>query len=55
MMRFMVGMFSAVSMLSPLLSGQTAESLTLTNGLVIEIHTASFRVTRGYSLVGGDL
>ena len=50
-MRFMLGMFNAVSLLRPMLAAQTAESLTLTNGVVIEIHTASFRVTRGYSLV----
>ena len=50
-MRFMLGMFDAVEILKPLVAGQTAESVTLTNGVVIEIHTASFRVTRGYSLV----
>jgi hypothetical protein len=50
-MRFMLGMFGAVALLNPLLIGQTAESLTLSNGVVIEIHTASFRVTRGYSLI----
>ena len=50
-MRFMLGMFNAVPLLRPMISAQTAESLTLTNGVVIEIHTASFRVTRGYSLV----
>ena len=50
-MRFMLGMFTTVALLSDLITAQTAESLTLRNGVVIEIHTASFRVTRGYSLV----
>ena len=50
-MRFMLGMFGAVPMLVDMIASQTAESITLTNGVVIEIHTASFRVTRGYSLV----
>ena len=50
-MRFMVGMFNAVPLLQAMVGNQTAEILTLTNGVVIEIHTASFRVTRGYSLV----
>lgn len=50
-MRFMTGMFTAVPLLQGMISAQTAESLTLSNGVVIEIHTASFRVTRGYSLV----
>jgi hypothetical protein len=50
-MRFMMGMFNAVALLRGLIENETAETLTLTNGVVIEIHTASFRVTRGYSLV----
>ena len=50
-MRFMLGMFEQVDMLTPLVASQTAESITLNTGVVIEIHTASFRVTRGYSLV----
>ena len=50
-MRFMVGMFNAVPMLQPMIEAKTSESLTLSNGLVVEVHTASFRVTRGYSLV----
>jgi len=50
-MRFMLGMLEAVEMMAPMVEGQTAESITLTNGVCLEIHTASFRVTRGYSLV----
>jgi hypothetical protein len=50
-MRYMVGMFAAVPLLGGMIENETAEILTLTNGVVIEIHTASFRVTRGYSLV----
>jgi hypothetical protein len=48
--RFILGLFRAVPMLEELIEAETAESLSLTNGVVIEIHTASFRVTRGYNL-----
>ncbi len=49
--RFVRGLMENVPLLAPLIEAETADSLTLTNGIVIEIHTASFRVTRGYSLV----
>ena len=49
--RYIMGAFRAVPLLAPLIEAVTADSLTLTTGVVIEIHTASFRVTRGYSLV----
>jgi hypothetical protein len=38
-------------MLSRLVANDTAESIELTNHVVIEVHTASFRSVRGYSLL----
>jgi hypothetical protein len=48
--RFVLGLMTNTEALAPMIEGETADSLTLSNGVVIEIHTASFRVTRGYSL-----
>jgi hypothetical protein len=39
-------------MLSAMVANKTRESIELSNGIVIEVHTASFRSTRGYSLIG---
>jgi hypothetical protein len=47
--RFVTGLLNAVPMLAAMVQDQTAESITLSNRVVIEIATASFRVTRGYS------
>ncbi len=47
--RFAEGMLAAVPMLRALIQDQSAETITLSNRVVIEIHTASFRVTRGYT------
>ncbi|MGI4946936.1 MAG: hypothetical protein ACRYHQ_41330 [Janthinobacterium lividum] len=48
--RFIVGAMQHTEMLRPLIAREATDVLELTNGVVIEIHTASFRVTRGYSL-----
>src|SRR5262245_42372399 len=50
-MRYCLGLLRAVPMLRQLIEGETAESITLRNRVVIEVHTASFRSTRGYSLI----
>jgi hypothetical protein len=44
-----IGLLRAVPSLSGMVEDDTAEAITLTNRVVIEIHTASFRVTRGYT------
>lgn len=49
-MRYIVGFFDNIPMLSQLVLNQTKESLDLSNRVVIEVHTASFRSTRGYTL-----
>jgi hypothetical protein len=47
--RFTIGLLRAVPMLAALIQEDSAEAIVLTNRVVIEIHTASFRVTRGYT------
>ena len=47
--RFIIGLLQAVDMLTGLVEDDTADTITLTNRVVIEIATASFRVTRGYT------
>jgi hypothetical protein len=54
-MRYCLGLLRAVPMLKQLIEAQTAESITLRNRIVIEIHTASFRSTRGYTVVAALL
>ena len=50
-MRYCLGLLRAVPMLRQLIEGETQESIQLRNRVVIEVHTASFRSTRGYSLI----
>lgn len=47
--RFALGLLKAVPLLAPLVEDDNTESITLRNRVVIEISTASFRTTRGYS------
>ncbi len=47
--RFVTGLLREVPLLAPMMQDDSAEVITLTNRVVIEIHTASFRVTRGYT------
>lgn len=47
--RFTLGLLKAVPMLARLIESETADTITLTNRVVIEIATASFRVSRGYT------
>jgi len=47
--RYISGALHSVPMLERLIKDETAEAITLTNRVVIEIATASFRVTRGYT------
>ena len=50
-MRYAIGLLNAVPMLERQVEGVTRESISLRNRVVIEIHAASFRSTRGYSIV----
>lgn len=51
LMRYIVGFLDAVPMLTQRVASRTKESITLTNRVVIEVHTANFRAVRGYTLV----
>jgi len=48
-MRFIVGSLESIPLLRQMIEEVTAERITLTNRVVIEVGTESFRVTRGYS------
>ena len=44
-----------VPLLAPLVAAERAEGIDLTNGVTIEVHTASFRTVRGYTVVAAIL
>ena len=48
-MRFIKGFVNGVPMLAQMIIRETRETLELSNRVVIEIHTASFRTLRGYT------
>lgn len=50
-MRYVRALLEEVPLLAPLIERQGAEEIDLTNRITIEIHTASFRTVRGYTLV----
>jgi hypothetical protein len=54
-MRFCLGLLKAVPMLRHQLENVTQESISLRNNIIIEVHTASYRSTRGYTIVAGLL
>jgi hypothetical protein len=47
--RYILGLLKAVPLIEPLIADNNTEIITLSNRVVIEIATASFRTTRGYS------
>jgi hypothetical protein len=49
--RYIAGLLRSVPMLAALIDNETRESIALRNRVVIEIHTASFKSVRGYTLV----
>src|SRR5438445_1148349 len=54
-MRYCLGLLKSVPMLAQLIEGETRETIALRNRVVIEIHTASFRTTRGYTVLAALL
>ena len=50
--RYISGLLQTAPSLQALVAQETADSIVLTNGVVIEIATASHRVTRGYTIIG---
>jgi hypothetical protein len=53
--RFITGLLKAIPMLARVIEGETQETIALRNSVSIEIHTASFRSTRGYTIVAALL
>ena len=51
--RYVSAILQAVPLLRALVAQDTKENIELTNGITIEIHTASFRSIRGYTVVFG--
>jgi hypothetical protein len=49
--RYIHGLLNGIAMLKLLIERETAEAFDLTNSVTIEIQAASFRSTRGYTLV----
>lgn len=49
--RYIEAFLNEVPMLKPLVERHTMESFELKNSITIEIHTASFRSTRGYTII----
>ena len=49
--RYITAFFDRIPGLSALVERRTQEALHLTNGISIEVHTASFRTIRGYTIV----
>jgi hypothetical protein len=47
--RYTIGLLNAVPSLAAAIQEQTSDTITLANRVIIEIQTASFRATRGYS------
>jgi hypothetical protein len=50
--RYVSALLHALPALARLVEKETDERIDLTNGLTIEIHTASFRTLRGYTVIG---
>jgi hypothetical protein len=48
-LRYILGFLKGVPMLAGLIESETTDGVTLNNRVVIEVATASFRVTRGYT------
>jgi len=53
--RYIRALLKRVAMLETMVVGSTRESIQLSNGVDLEVHTASFRAVRGYSVVAAVL
>jgi hypothetical protein len=50
-LNYVNGFFDEIPILSRMVAHRTKESITLTNQVRIEVHTASFRSVRGYTII----
>ncbi len=53
--RYISGLLHSTPVLEQLIASETKIAIELTTGIAIEIHTASFRTVRGYTVVGAVL
>ncbi|MDR4469109.1 MAG: hypothetical protein MRJ68_12580 [Nitrospira sp.] len=53
--RYIIGLLREVPMLEQMIVNETGDAIELSNRIVIEIHTASFRAVRGYTVVAALL
>ncbi|MEO7329123.1 MAG: hypothetical protein ABI193_11120, partial [Minicystis sp.] len=53
--RYVCALFDAVPMLAAMVTHRTSEALHLANDISVEVHTASFRTVRGYTIVAAVL
>ena len=53
--RYISGLLHSTPVLEKLIASETKTAIELTTGITIEIHTASFRTVRGYTVVGAVL
>ncbi len=49
-MRYVIGFLESIPMLSQIIEHKTQEAVELSNRTVIEVHTCSFRSTRGFTI-----
>src|SRR5262245_35659161 len=54
-LRYIDGLIRGVPMLAEMVIRRTQETIDLSNGITIEVHTASFKATRGYTVVAAIL
>lgn len=52
LLQYVAGLLEAVPMLARMVESRTAETIRLTNRVVVEVHTASWRTLRGHTLAG---
>ena len=50
-MRYCKGLILNTPMLASMVESETSDSISLRSRVVVEVHTASFKTTRGYTLV----
>lgn len=53
--RYARALLKGIDLLRPLIAAERADAIELTNGIDIEIHTASYRSVRGYAVVAALL
>ncbi len=54
-MDYIAGILEGIPLLARMIESRTTESITLTSAIRIEAHTASYRSTRGYSILAAIL